>query len=250
MRGPGRGQTRAALLVALAFAAEASATELRFDRVAATSQGFVYVEFELVAPFEGTYDDALRSGLPATLSYTIQAWQKRSGWWDKLESTIELRFRFFRDPLNDLYHVFTPERETLRFTHLDSLTTFVSRIAREAPNNPPYFDRRLFQNGKTYYVVVTATLSPLTVDDLNELDTWLRGTLSGRDDGTGGITGFTRTMGGMLMSMTGFGDKQVKARSRAFDLASLPREPPLPSLPATRPASEPRMAGPDSSSGP
>jgi len=252
MRGLRRGQVRAVwMLAVLALASAAHATHLRLDRVAATSQGFVYVEFEIVSPFEGTYDEALRSGLPTTLSYTIQAWQQRSGWWDKLESTVELRFRIFRDPLNDLYHVFTPERETLRFTHLDSLTTFVSHIARDAPNNsPPYFDRRLFQDGKTYYIVVTATLSPLTVEDLNELDSWLRGTLSGRDDGTGGIAGFTRTMGGMIMSMTGFGDKQVKARSRAFEVATLPREQPPPNTPAAPPTPERRVASPDSSAGP
>lgn len=246
MRRRGRGQVRAACMLVALTAAAADATELRFERVAATSQGFVYVEFDFVAPFEGTYDEALRSGLPTTLSYTIQVWQRRSGWWDKLESTNDLLFRIFRDPLNDLYHVFTPEREDFRFTHLDSLTSFVSHIARDAPHNsPPYFDRRLFRTGKTYYIVVTATLSPLTIEDLNELDTWLRGTLSPRGEGTGGITGFTRTMGGILMSMTGFGDKQVKARSRPFAIETLPREQPPPSAPSAPPP-ERRIAVPDS----
>jgi len=250
----GRGRCRArwawGLAAAVGLVAGAEAAELRLDRVAATSQGYVYVEFEFEAPFEGMYHDALSSGLPTTLNYTIEVWQQRSGWWDKLEATYERRFRILRDLLNDLYYVVTPE-EALRFTHEDSLTAYVSRVARgPSSNEPPYFGRQLFQDGRTYYVVVTATLAPLTVEDLNQLDAWLRGTIRGRSDG-GGISALTQTLGGMVVGMTGFGDKRVKARSPGFKPAELPREPPSPAAPPARaPHNERRLAAPDSGHSP
>ena len=234
----------------VALASTSDATRLRVDPVAATSQGFLYVEFALESPFEGLVLDAVRSGLPTTVNYTIEVWQHRNGWWDKLEGAYERRFRILRDLLNDLYYVVTPE-QTSRFTHLDSLVAVVGNVARGSANEPAYFGRALFDDDKTYYVVVTARLAPLTVEDLNELDEWLRGTFTGRDDAAGGLSGLTRTMGGMLMSMTGFGDRQLKARSASFKPAEVPREAQPPGIPPPRPPAADRVpAAADSGASP
>ncbi|MFQ5599105.1 MAG: DUF4390 domain-containing protein [Candidatus Krumholzibacteriia bacterium] len=196
--------------------ASTRATELRIEQVAATSQGFLYVEFELQEPFEGIYLEALQSGLPTTLDYTIEVWRDRSGWWDKLEDTYEREFRLFRDLLNDEYLVVTPE-ETQQFAALDSLVEAVCLFHRHSEQGPQYFRRALFAPGKRYYVVITAHLAPLSVEDLNELDDWLQGTIRRRGDQTrGGISALSRTMGGLLMSMTGFGDKKVRGRTPKF----------------------------------
>src|SRR5512145_671919 len=111
------GRWLGSMLAVIALASPGHATRLRVDRVGATSQGFLYVEFELESPCEGMVEDAVRSGLPTTLNYTIEVWQHRNGWWDKLEGAYERRFRILRDLLNDLYYVVTPE-QTARFTHL------------------------------------------------------------------------------------------------------------------------------------
>jgi len=201
--------------LALLLSSAVQATDLRIDRISSTSQGFLYVEFELESPFEGANLDALRSGLPTTLNFTIEVWRQRRGWWDRLEATYERSFRIFHDLLNDLYFVVTPE-QSFRWTQLDSMTAAVSRFSRNSQQGPQYFAKSLFQPDHEYYVVITATLAPLSVEDLNELDDWLRGTLAGRGDDGGGISGITQTMGGLLMSMTGFGDKQFKARTQPF----------------------------------
>ncbi|UCE01637.1 MAG: DUF4390 domain-containing protein [Candidatus Latescibacterota bacterium] len=224
------------------------AAEIRVDRIAATSQGFLYLEYELVTPFEGIYFEAIQSGLPTTLNYTIEVWRQRSGWWDKLEDTYEREFRLLHDVLNGEYLVNTSD-ETTSFSTLDSLTAAVCRFQRGSREGPEYFSPQLFSPDDRYYVVITATLAPLTVEDLNELDTWLRGTLGGRED-SGGISGLSRTIGGLLMSMTGFGDRRVKLRTRDFrprDLEPEPRRLEVPQRPqpaATTPA--PRLAVPDS----
>jgi len=230
-----------ALWCLVACPARLLATELRIDHVGATSQGYLYVEYECVSPFEGIYLEALNSGLPTTLTYTIEVYRQRTGWWDRLEEAYEHEFRLFRDLLNNVYFVVTPE-EALRFAQYDSLVAAISRFQRGSARGPQYFQRHLFEPDQSYYVVITMSISPLTVEDLNELDAWLRGTLRGRsDEAGGGISGLSRTMGGLLMSMSGFGEKRVKGRTPDFRPRDIPRSPSPP-----RPPPEPRLAAPDS----
>ena len=84
-------------------------------------------------------------------------------------------------------------------------------------------------------VALTVKLAPLTVEDLNELDDWLQGTIRRRGDETrGGISGLSRTIGGMLMSMTGFGDKTVRAKTPKFRPEEIPQRPLLMEVPEER----------------
>ena len=230
--------------VVLLHAVPAFAARLEIRPVTTTSQGFPLVEFELLGPFEGVYADAMQSGLPTTLTYTIEVWRQRGGWWDKLEEAYEREFRLFRDLLNDEYVVLTP-RTTRRFSTLDSLSASVCRFQRGVENGPLYLPRELFVADREYYVVVVATLAPLTVEDLNELDAWVRGTLRGGPEDSGGISGLSRTMGGILMSMTGFGDQRVKGRTRDFRLGDI-----LPPGPRQQLPPLPRVVPPDGGSGP
>jgi Domain of unknown function (DUF4390) len=200
--------------------------------IGATSQGYPYVEFDFQEPFGTKAREAIRSGLPSTLTFTIEVWHQRTGWWDALEETREIQFRVLRDLLNDQYVVVTPE-EVRRFPDLESLGDAVCRARREylRPLDPD----------KSYYVVVNANLAPLSVEDLKELERWLQGTLrSGDEEGSGRVAGISGTMVGLLLSMTGFGDETYRARSVRF----VPRE-----LPKTPPPSAGGVAPADSSSG-
>lgn len=231
--------------LALALVGASEAAQLEIHPISTTSQGFPMLEFELEAPFEGVYEEAVRSGLPTTLSFTIEVWRQRGGWWDKLEEAYEFEFRLFRDLLNEQYVVVTTA-ETRQFATLDSLAYSVSRFELGTANGPLYLPRELFAPNKRYYVVIVATLAPLTLEDLNEIDQWVRGSIRGGSDDSGGISGLSRTMGGMLMSLTGFGDQRVKSRTDYFRLSDIrPRQ--LPSRSPPLPPSH--VATPDSGSG-
>jgi hypothetical protein len=197
------------LVVCLLAAAVRGAT-LDVQRVGATSQGYLYIQFDL--SFQGKTLDAIRSGLPTTLTFTLEIWRQRAGWWDRLEATRETSLRVLRDLLNDQYVVATAE-EVRRFPDLESVVRAVCHDRREylQPLAPE----------KTYYVILNANLAPLSVDDLKELERWLQGTIrAGPDESPGRIAGISGTMVGLLMSVTGFGDETVSARSHSF----VPRE--------------------------
>jgi hypothetical protein len=204
MAAPGRAGIGVALW-ALVSAAAAHAASVGIDRVGATSQGFLYVDHSVERPFEGNALDAIRSGLPSTLTYTIEVWQQRAGWWDKLEDTREYQFRVLRDLLNDQYLLASRE-EVRRFANLDSLAAAACMHRRDylKPLSPD----------KRYYVLIGFNLAPLSVDDLRELETWLQGTI--RDGHSGGITGVSGTLVDMLLSATGFGDETTRGRTPTF----------------------------------
>jgi len=208
------------LALTLTPAVRSHAAELYVLGVGATSQGYAYVEFDFQDAFGTKAREAIRSGLPSTLTFTIEVWRQRTGWWDRLEETRELQFRVLRDLLNDQYVVVTPE-EVRRFPDLEALGEAVCRKRREylPPLDP----------NKSYYIIVNANLAPLSVEDLKELERWLQGTLrSGDDEGSGRVAGISGTMVGLLLSVTGFGDETYRARSVRFVPRDLPRTAPGP----------------------
>jgi len=168
--------------------------------------------------------EGIRSGLPSTLTYTVELWRHRSGWWNRLEETRESQMRVLRDLLNEEYVLVTGE-EVRRFRDLEALTEAACAHRRE------YFPS--LRGGRTYSIVVTANLAPLSVEDLRELETWLQGNLrSGESSSREGVAGLSGTMVGMLLAWTGFGDDDVRARSAAFTTEQLPRD--SPSIPLAR----------------
>jgi hypothetical protein len=197
---------RVTALFVCALAAPAMAAEVVIEGIGATSQGYLFVDSRVESPFEGKALEAMRSGLPSTLTFTVEVWQQRAGWWDRLEEAREFRVRVLRDMLAEQYILASPE-DVRRFTNLDSLAASVSR--RRDYLRPQTVRR-------SYYVVVGFNLAPLSVEDLRELEDWLQGTLRGADGEGGGITGLSGTLVGMLMSATGFGDVTVRARTRTF----------------------------------
>jgi hypothetical protein len=213
---PWRRWTLVAALAVNAFAGVAGASNLVIEGLGVTTQGFPYVDYGFESPFEGKALEAIRSGLPSTLTFTIEIWRARPGWWDALEAVRESQLRVLRDPLSDQYVAASPE-EVRRFSQLDSLATAVC-LHRRA-----YLPK--LEADKTYYVVVASNLAPLSVEDLRELEEWLQGTIrSGDQANPSGVVGLSGTAVGMLLGFTGFGDVTVRTRSQNFVPATLHAE--------------------------
>src|SRR4030095_2496980 len=122
--------------------------------------------------------------------------------------TRETSLRVLRDLLNEQYVVATDE-DVRRFKDLESLVDAECRHGREF--------LRSRADDKMYYVIMSANLAPLSVEDLQELERWLQGTI--RADGSenpGRVAGISGTMVGLLLSVTGFGDQTVLGRSESF----------------------------------
>jgi len=73
-----------------------------------------------------------------------------------------------------------------------------------------------------YYVQLTATLRPLTVEDLQEVEGWLSGEVgNSKKSGFGVVTEIPRSIFDAVRNVAGFGDQKARAMSEAFTLGGL-----------------------------
>jgi hypothetical protein len=78
------------------------------------------------------------------------------------------------------------------------------------------------QEQHRYYVVVSATLRPLTVEDVQEVEGWLGGEVEEkRHSGFGVITALPRSVFDAVRNFAGFGDQKARAISPDFTLEEL-----------------------------
>lgn len=178
------------------------------DSAAADSARVLVASFRLDDLFEDR-DERLGEGLAATLTVTVDLWRVREGWWDALTASQTLTYRFRREPGRDAYVVRNPDRTTGDFPDRAALSAHLERV-HELGLGPP----ERFPKGTRFYVIVRAALKPLTLDDLEELDAWLSGDVAeGRG---GGLLGVPRALAGLVVDLSGMGDRSAAGRSAEF----------------------------------
>jgi hypothetical protein len=75
---------------------------------------------------------------------------------------------------------------------------------------------------RRYYVVVSATLRPLSVEDAAEVEGWLSGEVGGgRRAPFGLLTGLPRSLFDTARNFAGFGDEHARAITNDFELQDL-----------------------------
>jgi hypothetical protein len=96
------------------------------------------------------------------------------------------------------------------------------RLALSAPFELPLAARdRLPESGR-YYVVVAATLKPLSVEDVEEGEGWLSGEVEDkRRSGFGVLTAFPRSVFDAVRNFAGLGDQRARAITDDFGLDEL-----------------------------
>ena len=72
----------------------------------------------------------------------------------------------------------------------------------------------------SYYLVIKAALKPLTAEDVDELEDWLAGEIAPEEHEFGLLT-LPKNFFGLVMDLTGFGDRNGVARSETFRRSEL-----------------------------
>jgi hypothetical protein len=202
----------AALAVLLALlATRAHALELTLDPPRA-NDGRVWIGVQLSDLFEDRVVQSLARGMPATLELHAELWRKRSGWFDRLESSYDAAVRIRYEVWNDWYVVEHPGAAPLTFGSLDSVSLILAR-----PITLPVGRVLAMQDGARYYVVVSATLKPLSVEDVEEVEGWLSGEVeTKRRAGFGVITELPRALFDAVRNFAGFGDHRAREQTPQF----------------------------------
>ncbi len=206
------------VLAALLLAPAARAFEIATVSVSRGEDGQLEVSTRLTDPLEDRVQRSLDRGMPATLQLHAELWRRREGWFDRMEVGADAVLRLKYDAWNEEWRLERPGAAPIRTHSLDSLESALERpLVIEIP------DQGRLPDDARCYVVITATLRPLNVEDVEEADDWLAG--SGRDPGRGGfgvITRLPRSLFDTVRNFTGFGDSHDRARTPEFTPRALP----------------------------
>lgn len=180
--------------------------------------GQVAVDFELAGFLDESAFELLESGLPSTLTISVDLWRDRSNWWDSHVQTVSFSFKIFYNVLDEKYEVFD-EDEGYVSAHRSREDLF-DLVARET-GLEIYSVRRMNEKHR-YFVEVGVRLEPLSVEELREFEKWVRGSFR-REDERRGISGVSKYAVGLLKNAIGLGDRSAFQRSDPFRLNDLDR---------------------------
>lgn len=206
------------VLALFANARPAHAFTLSAIRPARDSGNQLWVELRLDQPIEPRVARSLGRGMPATLVLHAELWRRRNGWFDRMERAVDATFRMRYDTWSSTWRLDGPAGSAIVVSSLDSLETV---LARTLALPVAHIDR--LPQESSYYVVVSAALRPLDVDDAAEVEGWLSGEVrEKRGGGLGVVTGLPRSLFDAARNFAGFGDERTRLISDQFVLSRLP----------------------------
>ena len=177
--------------------------------------GRVVVEAHPSKVLDSRVAESLARGMPATLVLHAELWRDRRGWFDRLESSADASVRIRYEVWNDSYLLERFGAAPIVVGTVDSVATVLQRPWLLAVGRVGELTTR-----SRYYVVLTATLRPLSVEDLKEVEGWLSGEV-GSKSGFGVVTEIPHTIFDAVRNVAGFGDQKARAISAVFGLRDL-----------------------------
>lgn len=170
--------------------------------------GVICVSWEVANPFTPRLLETLERGMPARVVYEVGVWKDRRFWFDKLVVAIRSEQKIVYDPVNARYRIrweTGPPREAATAS-FDSLTARLFTQSRL-----PLVLSAELDSTDTYYVSVRATIRPLSLEDLKEVEGWLAG---GKGDGERhGLPDYLIALAG---SLSGLGDRTALEKSERW----------------------------------
>src|SRR5262249_15949894 len=134
---------------------------------------------------------------------------EKGSWWDSLVRSRVVAYRFRRDVWTGETELLDQSGATRRFPDRDALADELERL-REVNLG----STRDFKPGKSYYVSVKALVRPLSLDDLENVDAWLSGKVTGTEGK--GLLGIPKAVARALIGASGLGDQSAIGRTLKF----------------------------------
>ncbi|MEO5616393.1 MAG: DUF4390 domain-containing protein [Candidatus Eisenbacteria bacterium] len=208
----------AACLLSLAGRAEALDIRLGLPRMRGDS---VWIDVRLSEPLAPRIRESLARGMPATLELRAELWHRRRGWFDRLEENVDAEIRIRYEVWNRTYRMDRRGAPPRFVGSLDSL-----QLALTRPLSLPVGRVHADTRGTRHFIVVSAVLRPLSVEDVAEVESWLSGEVeTNRRAGIGLITQVPRALFDTVRNFAGFGDARARAVSNDFSVETVEDEP-------------------------
>ena len=200
------------------FSLKASGKEEKFRYTSITIKNdSLLCSFEVNNLFNEDIIEGLKKGMTTVLEFKIQLWNKRSLWIDKLINEDIIRYKINYDVWGQRYIVYKNDQKP-RVLDIDGVKELCQNLKHYSLTS-----LQELQNEKKYIIGIKVTLRPISVENYEEIQRWVIG--EAREIDTDVIKK-PRKAGekagnwilGLLLNLSGFGDKVINARSGSFYL--------------------------------
>jgi len=199
------------VIAGLFIAGAASANDLGLS-VGPVEQerGAVEVTYRVENPWTPRLTETLLRGMPATITFEVGVWKRRTLWFDKLVLAMKSEHRVVYSPWDRTFRVRTgsSSRKARVVPTLDSLGSYLF-----SEHRLPLAAIAQLDAGASYYVSVRVTIRPLSAEDLDEVEDWLSGEVKNPDAPERGMPGYLL---GIAANLSGLGDRTALAKSDPF----------------------------------
>ncbi len=172
----------------------------------------VMINLQVEGLFSEEVINTINSGLPATLIYKWELWRHRSSWWDRRVDTGFITCRVFYDVLEETYDIFNHSGKPIASCHSIKEVELIICQNQEMKLS---INERL-QASQNYYIGIDVRLETLDEDELENLESWLRGD-SGHRESKDLLIEITRQATEVIRNVTGSGVRLVSGQSVLFE---------------------------------
>lgn len=203
-------------IVLLVFSASGltGAKQYQFQNIK-IEEGVLVFDFELLHLFNEDVLKGLRKGMTAAIEYRVQLWEERRYWFDRMVLEKTNRMKIGYDNWEKCYVLMRPQ-ETPVLLGEEHIQDQCSRW-----NGYRIAEHDQLKTGNRYVIVVKAVLQPMSVDNYEEIKRWLAGEV--RDLNPKALKSSESPdekagdwLLGLVLNLTGFGDRVITAKSPAF----------------------------------
>lgn len=190
------------------------------DSVIVTST-HVTLDFHADGLIDDKIAEGLRKGRTSTLEYHIQLWGKKSGLLNQLVDEYYFPMKVYYDFWENKYAILTPNETRL--------TPSIETVRKKCTEITEFDGIPIarFQPDMSYTFVVELLLRPLSVENYQEIKSWLGGEvknleLNNLKEADKAAKGLGNRLLRMFMTITGFGDRIISAKSKEFRIDKIP----------------------------
>jgi hypothetical protein len=207
------------LLVAIPGAL-CKAAEIEFPYIKANADTIV-TECALVDSIPQRLSDYIDKGVPVSFEYRIELWKVRRGWFDHRIGSFELNYKVRYDTWSKKYTVVQIDPHQV-IEHILSDRRGLYDLVSEC--GPLSF---LAEDTSAHlYLVGTLSIKVLTLSSFREVESWLKGEISGakKPDIDSAGDKFGEFLFDAALKITGFENISARTRTGDFKLENLPME--------------------------
>ena len=167
------------------------------------------VAYQVERPFTPKLEEPLLRGMPATVTFEVGVWKRRTFWFDKLVVAYRSEHKIAYDPWSKTFRIRSganaPRERSV--PDLDSLRATLFRV-----RNLPVAAVSSLDSTAAHYVSVKVVVRPLSADDLGEIEDWL----AGGDPDAGEERGMPGYLLEWAVNLSGLGDRSALEKSPRF----------------------------------